>query len=167
MNMTPRRAPIRRLAAALAALTLASPAAILAQAMDPTFAEHQKAWTTKPEFSSSLVDHLPAGGPVPSPRDILGLVDAGTASAAEGFAFGLQRAGRATIIGQKTAGAGIAGSFRSLKDGLVMFVPSKLIVAPGTTEGWEGVGVIPDVVTAPGEEEDRAIATIGADLGLE
>jgi hypothetical protein len=72
MIMTPRRAPIRRLAAALAALTLASPAAILAQAMDPTFAEHQKAWTTKPEFSSSLVDHLPAGGAVPSPRDILG-----------------------------------------------------------------------------------------------
>ena len=31
------------------------------QAMDPTFAEHQKAWTTKPEFSSPLVDHLPAG----------------------------------------------------------------------------------------------------------
>ncbi len=44
------------------------------QAMDPTFAEHQKAWTTKPEFSSPLVDHLPAstpGGP-PSPRDVLG-----------------------------------------------------------------------------------------------
>jgi hypothetical protein len=40
--------------------------------MDPTFAEHQKAWTTKPEFSSPLVDHLPAGGAIPSPRDVLG-----------------------------------------------------------------------------------------------
>jgi hypothetical protein len=94
------------------------------------------------------------------------LVNAGTASAAEGFAFGLQRAGRATIIGQKTAGAGIAGSLRPLKDGLVMFVPSKLIVAPGTTEGWEGVGVIPDVSTAPGGEQDRAIAMIRADVGI-
>src|ERR1700744_2971678 len=44
------------------------------QAMDPTFAEHQKAWTTKPEFSSPLVDHLPAATPggVPSPREVLG-----------------------------------------------------------------------------------------------
>lgn len=42
------------------------------QAMDPVFAEHVKAWTTKPEFSSPLVDHLPASGAVPSPRDVLG-----------------------------------------------------------------------------------------------
>jgi hypothetical protein len=44
------------------------------QPMDPTFAEHQKAWTTKLEFSSPLVDHLPAPAPdgPPSPRDILG-----------------------------------------------------------------------------------------------
>jgi len=63
------------------ALVLASilcvPTASLAQppqAMDPVFAEHQKAWTTKPEFSSPLVDHLPAAtqGGVPSPRDVLG-----------------------------------------------------------------------------------------------
>lgn len=59
-------------AAALVVL-LASPA-LAQQAMDPTFAEHQKAWTTKPEFSSPLVDHLPASSPngVPSPRDVLG-----------------------------------------------------------------------------------------------
>ncbi len=43
-----------------------------AQTMDPIFAEHQKAWTTKPEFSSPLVDHLPAAGAVPSPRAVLG-----------------------------------------------------------------------------------------------
>ena len=43
------------------------------QAMDPVFAEHQKAWTTKPEFSSPLVDHLPASTTsAPSPRDVLG-----------------------------------------------------------------------------------------------
>jgi hypothetical protein len=64
-------------AAALAVL-LAAPAMAQGQAptqpMDPTFAEHQKAWTTKPEFSSPLVDHLPASTPggVPSPRDVLG-----------------------------------------------------------------------------------------------
>src|SRR4051812_48691534 len=65
----------RALGAFVFAGVAAAPLAAAAQqAMDPTFAEHQKAWTTKPEFSSPLVDHLPAstpGGP-PSPRDVLG-----------------------------------------------------------------------------------------------
>ena len=45
---------------------LAMPGTGFAQeTMDPVFAEHQKAWTTKPEFSSPLVDHLPASTAVP------------------------------------------------------------------------------------------------------
>ncbi len=43
-----------------------------AQPMDPTFAQHVKEWTTRPEFSSPLVDHLPLSTTVPSPRAILG-----------------------------------------------------------------------------------------------
>jgi hypothetical protein len=43
-----------------------------AQPMDPTFAQHEKEWTTKAEFSSPLVDHLPLSTTVPSPREILG-----------------------------------------------------------------------------------------------
>ncbi len=59
--------------AAVATTMLVAPATGLAQqAMDPTFAEHQKTWTTMPEFSSPLVDHLPASKDVPSPRDVLG-----------------------------------------------------------------------------------------------
>ncbi len=54
--------------ASLAVASTASPA----QTMDSDFAAHVKAWTTKPEFISPLVDHLPAGGAVPSPRDVLG-----------------------------------------------------------------------------------------------
>jgi hypothetical protein len=42
------------------------------QAMDPAFAAHAKAWTTKPEFISPLVDHLPLSTTVPSPAQILG-----------------------------------------------------------------------------------------------
>lgn len=56
----------------LAAQTSGAPAAS-GQAMDPTFAEHVKTWTTKPEFISPLVDHLPAStSAAPSPRDVLG-----------------------------------------------------------------------------------------------
>src|SRR6266496_4472689 len=39
---------------------------------DPDFARSVKEWTTKPEFSSPLVDHLPKVAGVPSPKDVLG-----------------------------------------------------------------------------------------------
>ncbi|MGA3202914.1 MAG: M14 family zinc carboxypeptidase [Bryobacteraceae bacterium] len=42
------------------------------QVMDDEFAKSVKDWTTKPEFMSPLVDHLPKGGAVPSPKDVLG-----------------------------------------------------------------------------------------------
>jgi hypothetical protein len=44
----------------------------LAQQMDDDFAKTVKDWTTRPEFMSPLVDHLPKGGAVPSPKDVLG-----------------------------------------------------------------------------------------------
>ena len=43
-----------------------------AQEMDADFAKAVKEWTTKPEFISPLVDHLPKSRSVPSPKDILG-----------------------------------------------------------------------------------------------
>ncbi len=42
------------------------------QTMDPDFAAQVKQWTTRPEFSSPLVDHLPVSATVPSPKAILG-----------------------------------------------------------------------------------------------
>src|SRR5580700_11356016 len=42
------------------------------QQMDDDFARSVKEWTTRPEFSSPLVDHLPKSGNVPSPKDVLG-----------------------------------------------------------------------------------------------
>ncbi len=61
------------LGALVIAAAVATPLAGQAQqAMDPTFAQHQKAWTTKPEFSSPLVDHLPASDTIPTPRAVLG-----------------------------------------------------------------------------------------------
>jgi hypothetical protein len=44
----------------------------LAQQMDEEFAKAVKEWTTRPEFISPLVDHLPKSGAVPSPKDVLG-----------------------------------------------------------------------------------------------
>jgi Zinc carboxypeptidase len=43
------------------------------QLQDEEFAHLVKEWTTRPEFSSPLVDHLPkATGGIPSPKDVLG-----------------------------------------------------------------------------------------------
>ena len=46
--------------------------AVGASADDPDFARAVKEWTTKPEFSSPLVDHLPKVAGIPSPKDVLG-----------------------------------------------------------------------------------------------
>jgi hypothetical protein len=46
--------------------------AAFSQMMDPDYAAQVKEWTTKPEFMSPLVDHLPKSGTVPSPKDVLG-----------------------------------------------------------------------------------------------
>src|SRR5712691_6783696 len=74
-----------RLFAAFIVLVLTAGGAILAQQTenkavrsqdaaveDPDFARAIKEWTTRPEFSSPLVDHLPKVAGIPSPNDILG-----------------------------------------------------------------------------------------------
>src|SRR5262245_16166055 len=42
------------------------------QEMDADFAADVKQWTTRPEFISPLVDHLPKKAGVPTPKDVLG-----------------------------------------------------------------------------------------------
>ncbi len=46
--------------------------AAFAQQNDPDFARSVKQWTTRPQFISPLVDHLPKSATVPSPKDVLG-----------------------------------------------------------------------------------------------
>lgn len=53
------------------ALLLLFPVLATAQQMDPEFATLVKQWTTRPEFISPLVDHLPKST-LPSPKDVLG-----------------------------------------------------------------------------------------------
>lgn len=84
------------------------------------------------------------------------LTDGGTASASEGFAFAMQKLKKATIVGSTTAGAGIAVIVTSIGGGLGIFLPVKMLVAPGTQEGWEGIGVIPDIKT---EDKDALSIT--------
>jgi Zinc carboxypeptidase len=72
------RIPARLLAVALflssavPTVTLAQKPAASAAQDDPEFAEFVKKATTRPEFLSPLVDHLPKKAGVPTPKDVLG-----------------------------------------------------------------------------------------------
>lgn len=52
--------------------TTAFPGMAAAQQMDPDFAAAVKRWTTRPEFMSPLVDHLPLSSTIPSPKQVFG-----------------------------------------------------------------------------------------------
>src|SRR5438094_5873613 len=80
MSERSRRAARR---AALGAALIASATVIFAQSAvskqvrasagdDPDFSRAVREWTTRPEFISPLVDHLPKAAGVPSPKDVLG-----------------------------------------------------------------------------------------------
>ncbi len=62
----------RRVLQQLAPCLIAIAGIASAQQMDPEFAKSVKEWTTRPEFISPLVDHLPKAEGVPSPKDVLG-----------------------------------------------------------------------------------------------
>jgi hypothetical protein len=60
------------LALSSAAILAQSPGKKAVSASDDDFAKSVKEWTTRPDFSSPLVDHLPKVAGIPSPKDILG-----------------------------------------------------------------------------------------------
>ena len=77
--------------------------------------------------------------------DVYILTGRGTFSAAEGFAFGMQQTGRATVVGEKTRGGANAGRYRRVSDRLNVFIPVAHAMAATTDKSWDRVGVQPDV----------------------
>jgi hypothetical protein len=77
------------------------------------------------------------------------LTSGGTASAAEAVAYRMRERNGATLIGEKTLGAGNAGTNRRVDAHFEVFVP---VVH---TE-WDGVGVAPHVEVAPEAALERA-----------
>jgi CubicO group peptidase (beta-lactamase class C family) len=85
-----------------------------------------------------------------------------TASAAESFAFGLRVTGRATMVGERTAGGGHSGRMVDLPHGFRMFLPTGRTFDPRTGRGWEAEGIRPDV-EAPAEQAlDAALKRLAA-----
>jgi len=98
---------------------------------------------------------------VPGPRrtavPLYILVDRGSASAAEDIPFVLQNLGRATIVGERTAGAGRnVAQFRAAH-GLTVGVSISRVYDPATGRKWERVGIEPDIVTSSDAALDAAL----------
>jgi len=77
-------------------------------------------------------------------------------SAAEAFAYTLQAARRATIVGETSAGAANPGGPAITPSGYRIFVSNGTPINPITKSNWEGVGVKPDVEAPAAQALDVA-----------
>ena len=88
----------------------------------------------------------------PQPRldtPLFVLTSARTASAAEAFAYTLQGAKRAIVVGEASMGAANPGGDVDAGQGFSVFVSFATPINPITKTNWEGRGVTPDVAVAP------------------
>lgn len=85
------------------------------------------------------------------------LTSGSTASAAEEFAYDLKNLGRATIVGDTTAGAAHPVTERTINDRFLVRVPYLRAFNPVTQRDWEGVGVVPDIKVPASEALDAAL----------
>jgi hypothetical protein len=90
------------------------------------------------------------------------LVSSRTASAAEHLALAFKHTGRATLIGETTAGANHFGGFERIGGGLAVFLPVGRTIDPATGKDWEGTGIVPDVAVAPTLALQEALRRAGA-----
>lgn len=86
---------------------------------------------------------IPLWGPPLTQKPLVVLIDRNVNSAAEGLAGALKQAGRAYLIGEKTAGNTEAVLPYCFPDGAVALVAAG-VLAPLSGATWEGRGVAPD-----------------------
>ena len=97
---------------------------------------------------------------VPGPRrtevPLYVLVDAKSGSAAEHVPFVLQNLKRATVVGERTSGAGRPNRIFPLGGGFSASVSVMRSREPGTGREWERVGVAPDLAVPSAEALEAA-----------
>ena len=84
------------------------------------------------------------------------LTSAHTFAAAEELAYDLQSLGRATVVGEPTAGAAYTIAMGQIGEHLLVRIPIARAVNPITRSNWQRVGVAPDVPVAASEALDTA-----------
>lgn len=97
----------------------------------------------------------------PAPRldvPVYVLIDRRSGSAAEALPYTLQAAGRATVVGETSAGAANPGEMIPVGGGFAVFVSDGSPRNPFTGTNWEGTGVQPDIATPSAQALERAHA---------
>jgi C-terminal processing protease CtpA/Prc len=89
------------------------------------------------------------------------LTSGATASAAEHMTLALKHTGRATIVGETTAGAGHYGGEEAIGDKFTAFIPVGRTFDPDTGKDWETVGVAPDVAVPADQALTEALVRSG------
>jgi hypothetical protein len=89
------------------------------------------------------------------------LVSNKSASAAEHFALALKSTGRASLIGEATAGANHFGGGQELNDHFGVWMPVGRTYDIKTGKDWEGDGVAPDLVADPKQALVKALELAG------
>jgi hypothetical protein len=82
-------------------------------------------------------------------RPVYVLIDRGSFSAAEEFAYHIQQFKLGTLVGETTAGGAHNNMFVALPEGLIASVSYGRPIHPISKKNWESVGVVPDQA-APG-----------------
>jgi C-terminal processing protease CtpA/Prc len=86
-----------------------------------------------------------------------------SASAAEHFALALKSTGRATLIGEATAGANHFGGPQPLNDHFAVWMPIGRTYDIKTGNDWEGDGIAPDIQADPRQALVLALEKAGLD----
>ena len=100
-------------------------------------------WTTEVLPGAKLVD-----------KPVFVLTANRTFSGAEEFAYDLQVAKRAKVVGDVTGGGANPDQAFDLGGGFLVFVPNGRAVNPVTGTNWEGVGITPDYPSLSGQHAD-------------
>jgi retinol-binding protein 3 len=111
----------------------------------PTIRAQNRLESTDETFTS--LAHVP--GPRRPDVPLFVLTSRRTVSAAEEFAFVLRNQRRATLVGERTLGAGHMNMFVDVGNGLALSVSFARVSDPATGAEWEQVGVQPHIAVRP------------------
>ena len=122
----------------------------------PDGAKIYNIFKTRGEPDSDEAPSAPIAGQRRLDTPLYVLISGRTASAAESFAYTLQAAKRASVVGEASAGGANPGGGAPLGDGLSVFISSGTPINPITGKNWEGTGVTPDEAVPAAQALDRA-----------
>ncbi len=93
-------------------------------------------------------------------RPLCLLINKGTGSAAEAFAFALKNQSRCVLVGMPTSGGAYMNTYFPVNQDFIVAISTSAPFLPGTTESWEGKGVRPDHQVKSDEALPKALEII-------